>query len=82
MERKIYTIDNTAYYYDSFNDEAINVIESLSIIDGEINHNEIQNEIFKVSRGVYSEKLRELLDTFEKVTEDNEDTEEPTKEGE
>jgi len=79
-KRQIYTIDDTEYYFDSFSQEAKDLINSLGIIDNEIEHNKIQNDIFIVSRAVYSDKLKNLLDTFEKVPSQEENTQGSTDE--
>ena len=74
--RETYNIGGVEYYTDSISEDGRRLIESIRITDRKIEDKKTDIELFEISRNVFVNDLKKILDTFEKV----EVTETPKKE--
>ena len=64
------TIDGKEYELENLPQEAIELINSITFIDGEIQRLTNQIKIYQLARNIYSNKLKEILNNLELSNDD------------
>ncbi len=76
--RETYNIGGVEYYTDSISENGVRLIESIRITDKKIEDKKLDIELYEISRNVFVNDLKNILDTFEKVEETEESEKDET----